>query len=617
MSNSTKSSSFSIYKRMMVFLKPYLALFILAAILATLVSLVDSASIWFLSTLPKILFTPDSFEMVRPEMNWNNVNEILKYYSYQFIASGGNPLAKISIFILLAFIVKNITLYISKAITHHVNLSISRDMRSDVYRHVMDLPISYYDQNETGKIVSYVVNELNQINVTITETVQKFTMEPIKIIINISLLLMINAKLTLLVFLVYPVLAFVIVKIGKSVKRRIKRELDSFSRMISTLTESIGGIRAIKMFNMHNLEYERFQEQNKTHKRNTFKSQLTRELLSPITEVLGITVTVGVLWFAGSDILDGTSSFSADDFVRFIFFLIASYAPMKSLGGVNNTVQAGITAARRVFGLLDEKKEELHPVGSKKDISFKNSIEFKDVTFNYPGYDKIVLDKLSFSAKKGSSVAIIGSSGAGKSTILDLLPRFYEISSGTISIDGASTSEMDLVSLRSLFGIVSQETILFNMSIKENISYGVSSSESELLTAVKSANALEFIEQLPQGFDTIIGERGVTLSGGQRQRIAIARALLRNPEILIFDEATSALDTESEKLVQEAIDHLTQDRTAFIVAHRLSTVLHADKIVVIENGSVVEEGTHDDLIALGNRYKYFYDIQFKKEIKNG
>ncbi len=602
---------------MMVFLKPYLALFILAAILATLVSLVDSASIWFLSTLPKILFTPDSFEMVRPEMNWNNVNEILKYYSYQFIASGGNPLAKISIFILLAFIVKNITLYISKAITHHVNLSISRDMRSDVYRHVMDLPISYYDQNETGKIVSYVVNELNQINVTITETVQKFTMEPIKIIINISLLLMINAKLTLLVFLVYPVLAFVIVKIGKSVKRRIKRELDSFSRMISTLTESIGGIRAIKMFNMHNLEYERFQEQNKTHKRNTFKSQLTRELLSPITEVLGITVTVGVLWFAGSDILDGTSSFSADDFVRFIFFLIASYAPMKSLGGVNNTVQAGITAARRVFGLLDEKKEELHPVGSKKDISFKNSIEFKDVTFNYPGYDKIVLDKLSFSAKKGSSVAIIGSSGAGKSTILDLLPRFYEISSGTISIDGASTSEMDLVSLRSLFGIVSQETILFNMSIKENISYGVSSSESELLTAVKSANALEFIEQLPQGFDTIIGERGVTLSGGQRQRIAIARALLRNPEILIFDEATSALDTESEKLVQEAIDHLTQDRTAFIVAHRLSTVLHADKIVVIENGSVVEEGTHDDLIALGNRYKYFYDIQFKKEIKNG
>ncbi len=386
-------SSFATYKRMMVFLKPYLALFLLAAGLATLVSLVDSASIWFLSTLPKILFTPDTFTMAQPEFSFKNINEVLKYWSYTFIAGDGNPLARICVFITIAFILKNVVLYISKALTHHVNLSISRDMRSFVYRHVMNLPISYYDKNETGKIVSYVVNELNQINVTITETVQKLTMEPIKIIINISILLLINAKLTAFVFLIYPILGFIIVKIGKSVKRRIKRELDSFAKMITTLTESIGGIRVIKMFNMHEAEYNRFNNINKTHKRNTLKSQMTREMLSPLTEVLGITVTVAILWFAGSDILNGTSTFTADDFVRFIFFLIASYAPIKSLGGVNNTIQAGITAGKRVFGLIDEIEENLHRSGGTGAIQFEKEITFKDVYFSYPGYEKEGYDR--------------------------------------------------------------------------------------------------------------------------------------------------------------------------------------------------------------------------------
>lgn len=604
-------SAFTIYKRMIVFLKPYLVIFISAALLSTILSLLDSASIWFLSTLPKILFTPQVTEVIKPEFSFQNINEVLKYYSYMLISGDGNPLARICLIVIIAFLFKNVLLYITKNMTTHVNFSIARDMRSFVYRHIMNLPISYYDRNETGKIFSYIINDLMQINNTITETVQKLTMEPIKIIINISVLLMINAKLTMMVFVIYPVLVFLIVKIGQGVKRYAKHELESFNVMITALAESLSGIRVVKMFNMHDKEYQRFNQLNKQYKRNCLKVAMTSSTLSPLTEILGIFVTVSILWFAGSDILSGKTAFTADDFVRFVFFLIASYSPIKSLGNVNNTIQMGITAGRRVFSLIDEIEEVLHPIGSKTSIDFKNDIRFSDVHFNYPGYEKKVLNGLSFTVKKGETIAIIGSSGAGKSTILDLLPRFYDITEGSILIDGVKTVDMDLVSLRSLFGIVAQETMLFNISVRDNISYGTNSTEEELIMAVKSANALEFIQKLPEGFDTIIGERGVTLSGGQRQRIAIARALLRNPQILIFDEATSALDTESEKLVQEAIDNLTENRTAFIVAHRLSTVLHADKIIVLQDGIVVEAGHHEELLALGKQYKYFYDIQFK------
>ncbi len=609
-----KTNSYITYRRMLSNLKPFWFLFLFAAILSTLVSVIDGASIWFLSTLPKLLFAPETATIVRPEFSIHTVNEMLKYFVNSFVMSKANALELICIFIVIAFFLKNGITFISKAITHHVNLSISRNMRDDVYRHVLNLPVSYFDKNEAGKILAYILHDLGVVNSSLTSTLQVIAMEPMRLIINVSILLMINWKLTLMVFVIYPVLGWIIIKIGKSVKRKYTREVTKYQSIISMLSETLGGIRAIKMFNMHNDEHERFATANHEHKILAIKSNITKDAISPITELLGITVTVGLLWYSGRTIIAGNSLFTADDFIRFIFFLIASYQPLKSIGNTNNTLQSGLASAQRIYGLIDEKEEILHAPGSMSRVQFSDTISFNDVHFTYPGFDNEVLTGLTFTAKKGSAVAIIGSSGAGKSTILDLLPRFYDITSGTISIDGISTSDMDLVALRSLFGIVSQETILFNISIRENISYGVKATEEELIHAVKSANALEFIEKMPNGFDTIIGERGVTLSGGQRQRLAIARALLRNPQILIFDEATSALDTESEKLVQEAIDNLTENRTAFIVAHRLSTVLHADKIIVLEEGKVIESGTHDELITLGNRYKYFYDIQFNKEI---
>jgi subfamily B ATP-binding cassette protein MsbA len=294
-----------------------------------------------------------------------------------------------------------------------------------------------------------------------------------------------------------------------------------------------------------------------------------------------------------------------------------SYQPIKTLGNINATIQAGLAAANRVFALLNLKTEKIHIPKNKKIPEFKKQVVFNNVHFTYPETKEKILNGVSFQVNKGEIIAIVGSSGSGKSTILDLLPRFYDIQEGSITIDNKNIMGYNLGILRELFGIVSQETILFDDTIKANIAYGTTdASEKEIIGAAETANAMEFIDKLPEKLDTIIGERGVTLSGGQCQRLSIARAILKNPQILILDEATSALDTESEKLVQNAINNLVQNRTTFIVAHRLSTIQHADKIVILEEGKIIEQGTHSELIKLGKRYKYFYDLQFTNTNKD-
>jgi len=314
-------------------------------------------------------------------------------------------------------------------------------------------------------------------------------------------------------------------------------------------------------------------------------------------------------------VLGGEGS-GAEDFVRFLIFLFSTFTPLKALTNINNILQSGFAAAERVFTILDAPVEPLSDTPVAVAPSFNSNLDFADVSFTYPETTTPVLDGLSFSVKKGSIVALVGSSGAGKSTVLDLLPRFYNVNGGAILIDGKDIRQFDLATLRHLFGIVAQETVLFNDTIYNNIAYSrPGAPRNEIMEAARAANALEFIERLPNGFDTIIGEQGTMLSGGQRQRLSIARALLRNPPILILDEATSALDTESELLVQNAINNLIVNRTAIIVAHRLSTIRHADTILVLEHGRIVEQGSHAELLALGKRYKYFYDIQFAAENK--
>ncbi|MBD3321233.1 MAG: ATP-binding cassette domain-containing protein, partial [Chitinivibrionales bacterium] len=407
-----------------------------------------------------------------------------------------------------------------------------------------------------------------------------------------------------------PLLAIIIVKIGQSVRRRSKRVLENIEGLVSVLHETVRNVRTVKMFNMNEIETSKFRRENQKFTRNSFRSVKISSLTSPLTEVFGLFLAVSLLWFGGNQVY-ASGFMTGEDFVRFIVFLLVSYQPIKSLGGLNNTIQTGLAGAERVFGILDSPTENLTTFKRANVPSFTSRIEYRHVNFTYPQSGERVLHDISFTINRGQIIALVGSSGCGKTTILDLLPRFYEIESGGVFIDNKDIRECDLVGLRHLFGIVAQETLLFNDTVFNNIAYGVANpGKKQVIEAAAAANAAEFIEKLPRGFDTTIGENGVMLSGGQCQRISIARALLKNPPILILDEATSSLDTESERLVQNAINKLMQNRTALVVAHRLSTISHADQIFVLDSGRIVEQGKHEELLKLNNRYKYFYDIQF-------
>lgn len=606
------------YTKMLGFMKPYMHLFIISVILSIIIILLNGMALWFVGTAPKVLFDPNAAMPVKPPFSLANLNVYLTYWTHKILQfrKAGNPFTIVCFLIVVVYTVKNILFYIYKLLVKVLNLNIVRDMRNLLYRYVLMLPVSYYDKNKSGKIVSHIVNDITQINKSLTDTLSRSIMEPLYLIFFIGVLFVINIKLTLIVFLMYPGLCYIIVKIGKIVKRRSRRMLENFSGMISVLTETIHGVRAVKMFNMNTFESEKFERENKKFIKSSFRSEKMKAILIPLTETVAMYVTAILLWYGGREALSGSEHFTPEDFVRFLVFLFSSYQPLKKIGTINNTIQVGIAAAERVFTVLRIPVEELHVTPDKREIpKFENEINFDHVWFKYTGTRDFVLEDVNFRVKKGEVIAIVGSSGAGKTTILDLLPRFYDISKGVIRIDGMDINNINLVDLRDLFGIVSQETILFNESVLNNIMYGSShATEEEVFEAATAANAMEFIEKLPEGFDTIIGERGVMLSGGQRQRLAIARALLRNPQILIFDEATSALDTESERLVQSAIDNLIQNRTTFVVAHRLSTIQHADEIIVLEDGRIIEQGSHEELMELNKRYKYFYDIQFSPAV---
>jgi subfamily B ATP-binding cassette protein MsbA len=466
------------------------------------------------------------------------------------------------------------------------------------------------------------------------------------------MLFVINWKFTLAVFIIFPVLGYLITLIGRTVRRRSKRVMEHMASLLSILHETVNGIRIVKIFGTLRSETQKFKEENCRFVRQSFRSSYIGALASPITEVLGVAVVVILLWFGGQQVLGSDGMFGAEDFVRFLVFLFSIFTPLKEISKLNTTLQTGFASAERVFAALDSATEELEGVpaktyysdknienyanhsddtgdGADKNIAeaassvnnkntarskttFDDSISLSNVIFKYPGCEELVLKDISFEIKKGSVAALVGSSGSGKTTTLDLLPRFYDINGGAICIDGIDIREMSLPNLRKLFGIVSQETFLFNDTISNNISYGAKSATREsIVSAAKAANALEFIEKLPDGFETVIGERGVMLSGGQRQRLSIARALLLDPPILILDEATSSLDTESERLVQAAINNVMTNRTVLVVAHRLSTIRNADIILVLDGGKIVERGSHEELLAKeGSRYKYFHDIQF-------
>jgi ATP-binding cassette, subfamily B, bacterial MsbA len=602
----------NLYRRMLRYVKPYAPYLMIVMLMSFIIVVAESLSLWLSASLVNTLFLPDKAVSVKPSFSLAHINEYLKYWTQMLIRRDNvfESLKLVCILLFSTFFLKNLLTYLKTLLIAQVNTYIIRDMRSQIFNHSLLLPVTYYDRNRSGQITSLVLNDAGAINNSLVSTFDKLIVEPLRLLFFVCTLFIISTKLTLMVFVIFPLLAFIISEIGKTVRRRSRRNLEHIEGVTSVLQETASCIRAVKMFNMAPFESAKFKIENDRLNRATMRNIFFVSLTSPLTETLGVMVTAILLWFGGKEVLLG-HSLSAEDFVRFLTFLFITFQPFKSLGSVNNTIQGGMAAAQRVFSLLDITGEPLGLLSLEKVPSFNRTIQFSKVHFTYPGTEEAVIRGIDFTVQKGQIVAIVGSSGSGKSTILDLLPRFYDIQSGMISVDGKDIKEFDLVGLRHLFGIVSQETVLFNDTVYNNIAYGREKTTfAAVIDAAKAANAWEFIEKLPHGIQTVIGERGVMLSGGQRQRLSIARALLKNPAILILDEATSALDTESERLVQSAINTLMTNRTALVVAHRLSTIAHADQILVLEGGVITEHGKHDELIKLNKRYKNLYDIQF-------
>ena len=608
--------SSSVYKRMAQLLFHFWPYIIISSISAIIFVLLNSTSMWLVASLINNVLT-DFDKIVESQIEWASsstltMNEKLKYWTNILILrdTPANSLKVLCITLLTVFFTKNIFLYIKNILLRIVELKLVKDIRDRLYKHIQTLSLGYFHKKQTGSITSIVMNDVEQLQVALAVVFQRLFVEPINILTFVTLLFIISWKLALIAIIILPLAGIAIISIGRSIRRKSRRTQEKIAEIMQILTETLTSIRIVKAFVNEKEEVKKFTGESQNYFKLLFKRARLDLISAPVTESFGVIIGVVLLWYGGLEVLSN-QGVSAEDFIRFIVILFSILGPIKQMSNVNLKIQVGAASAERIFELLDtppEIVEDLNPVDLKV---FKKSIEFDKVHFEYNDGDNLVLDQVTFSIKKGEVVAMVGPSGSGKSTIADLIPRFYDVSTGSIQIDGHDLRKATLASIRGNMGIVTQEVILFNDTIKNNIAYAQPNvSDEAIKKAAEAANALDFIEKSPKGFNTLIGERGVNLSGGQKQRLAIARALLKNPPILILDEATSALDTESEKKVQNAIENLMKDRTALVIAHRLSTVQNADKIIVIDKGQVVEIGTHNELYENGALYRRLYDIQF-------
>ena len=594
------------YGRLLKFLRPHrgrLAGNVGASLVA---AVLDAVAFSLLIPFLNLLFgNPDAI----PAGN-SFVTDVQTFLVGPFIVPG-DPLASVAriIPVIVALvIVKNVFVWLAGQFGAALQERITRDLRDTVFRHMQRLPLGWFSRNKTGQLMARILADAEQAKAVLAELLTRSTQAITQVVATIVMLFALSARLAVIALVIAPVISAILQPFLRKLRRRHRALRNDYGEISSILQEVVSGIRLVKSFRGEAYEDQRFTVASGAYTRGMVRVTRLALLAGPLTEVFATIIAMVVLWFGATEVLGG-GTLDGATLITFMILVMRLLPPLKQLSQAPTVAQLSLAAAERLFEVLDEQTEASRDRGTRTVGTFRDAVVFDRVSFAYDATP--VLEDISFTARRGDIIALVGSSGAGKSTLIDLIPRFIEPTGGRVTLDGTDTREVTLPSLRALTGIVSQDTVLFNDTVRANLAYGANGKydDAQLEAAARAANAHTFISQLPRGYDTVLGERGTLLSGGQRQRLAIARALLIDPPILILDEATSALDTESERLVQEAIDRLLEGRTVFVIAHRLSTIVHATQILVLDHGRIVERGTHGDLLARRGAYARLYALQ--------